>query len=187
MKDGYGEFTGQKMNLYTLGRLHDDAIAVRDRTRQSTDEGAWRLTNFHLQNPRAVERVAASEIQVTSQDGYGPGGRVVDTESDLKISSIQTHPNVPIHPQSRPIKTVPYMGGGRGNPYIESLLQKSEHIRDKKSCATVRFILPAAVHPDDPAPRKECSEPITLHRGDERPRVGTRWGNVQKHCSRQAL
>ena len=29
------------------------------------------------------------------------------------------------------------MGGGRGNPFIESLLQKSEHIRDKKSCGTV--------------------------------------------------
>ena len=137
MKHGYGEFTGQKMNVYTLGRLHDDGVAVRDRTRQSTDEANWRLTNFHLRAPHPVERVAVGEVLMTSQDGYGPGGRVIDTESELKIAAVQTHPNVPIHPQSRPIKTVPYMGGGRGNPFIESLLQKSEHIRDKKSCATV--------------------------------------------------
>lgn len=137
MKDGVSAFTGQPMNLHNLGRLHDDGVAIRDRVRQSTDIASWRTSNFHLQTPRPVEHVALDEVMMLSKDGFGPGGRVIDTESDLKISSVQTKPNVPIHPQSRPIKTVPYMGKGRGNPYIESLLQKSEHIRDKKSCATV--------------------------------------------------
>lgn len=133
---GIGSFRSP-LNLYNLGRLHDDKISVNDRTRQSVDVGAWRMMNFRLENPRPVEEVATQEVLVMSQDGYGVGGRVIDTESELKIAAVQTHPNVPIHPQSRPIATVPYMGGGRGNPYVESLLQKAEYIRDKKSCGTV--------------------------------------------------
>lgn len=136
LQNGAGAFS-TKMNIYNLGRLHDDQISIHDRTRQSTDECSWRLTNYHLSNPRPVEQIATDEVAVLSRDGYGVGGRVIDTESELKIAAVQTHPNVPLHPQSRPIKTVPYMGGGRGNPYVESLLQKSEYIRDKKSCGTV--------------------------------------------------
>lgn len=29
------------------------------------------------------------------------------------------------------------MGRGRGNPYLESILQQSEFVRDRKDCATV--------------------------------------------------
>lgn len=125
------------MNLYNLDRLHDDRVSVNDRTRQSLSQGEYQMRSFYLPNPTSIERVATNELTMLPRDGYGVGGRVIDAESDLKIGATQTHPNVPIHPQSRPIKTVPYMGGGRGNPYVESLLQKSEHIRDKKSVSTV--------------------------------------------------
>lgn len=125
------------MNLHYTSRLHDDRVSVHDRTRQSTESGEYYLRSFYLPNPTPVEQVATQELTMISRDGYGVGGRVIDSESDLKIGMTQTHPKCPIHPQSRPIKTVPYMGSGRGNPYIESLLQKSEQIRDRKSVATV--------------------------------------------------
>lgn len=128
---------GNTMNLHNLDRLHDDRVSVHDRTRQSRSHGEYQLRNFYLSNPAPVQNVATNELTVMSRDGYGVGGRVIDQESDLKIGATQTHPKCPIHPQSRPIKTVPYMGGGRGNPYVESLLQKSEHIRDRKSVSTV--------------------------------------------------
>jgi len=80
---------------------------------------------------------AYEEPTVMPWDGFGVGGRTVETDSNLRISQLQTRPKCPIHPQGRPIKTVPYMGGGRGNPYMESLLQQSEMVRDRKSSATV--------------------------------------------------
>ena len=137
MSYGYSSFVGQKMGVNTLSRIGDDSTVVTERTKQSTDQTNWRLSNFHLPSPNPVERVAVDEVMMTSKDGYGPGGRVIDTESDLKITSVQIRPNVPMRHQPRPITTVPYMGAGRGNPFVESLLHKSEHIRDKKSESTV--------------------------------------------------
>jgi hypothetical protein len=131
----YNQFN--TMNLNNLGRLYDDSISVNDRTLQSLIESKYRMTNFHLHDPTPVTMLATQEVNVISQDGYGVGARGIDVESDLKIGATQTHPNCPIRAQPRPIKTVPYMGSGRGNPYVESLLQKSETIRDRKSIGTV--------------------------------------------------
>jgi len=125
------------MNLHNLGRLHDDSVSVHDRTRQSVRHGEYQIRSFYLPSPAPIENVAMNELTMIPRDGYGVGSRVIDSESELKIGATQTHPNCPIHPQSRPIKTVPYMGSGRGNPYVESLLQKSEQIRDRKSVSTV--------------------------------------------------
>jgi hypothetical protein len=127
----------KNMRLHNLGRLHDDNSAVLDRTRQSMGQGEWYLQNYHHSSSRGVMSVATQEVTVIPTDGYGVNRNVIDRESELKIGAVQTKPNVPIHPQSRPIVTVPYMGRGRGNPYTESLLIKSEAIRDKKSAATV--------------------------------------------------
>lgn len=125
------------MNLHNLDRLHDERVSVVDRTRQSLGQGEYHVRNFYLPNPEPIQSVAANELTMIPRDGYGVGGRTIDAETSLKIGATQTRSSVPIHPQSRPIKTVPYMGGGRGNPYVESLLQKSEHIRDRKSVSTI--------------------------------------------------
>lgn len=125
------------MGLHHLGRLHDDNSAVLDRTRQSLEQGNWRLQNYYHSSPRGVINVATQEVTMIPTDGYGVNRNVIDYESELKIGAIQTKPNVPIHPQSRPIATIPFMGRGRGNPYTESLLIKSEAIRDKKSAGTI--------------------------------------------------
>lgn len=43
----------------------------------------------------------------------------------------------PLHVQSRPFATVPYMGNGRGNPDVESSLLYSEWARIERPCGTV--------------------------------------------------
>ena len=75
---------------------------------------------------------------VIAKDGYGLLAKNIDTDSILRNHAVQENSQrCPIHPQSRPFLTVPYMGKGRGEPVLEARLQQSEFVRTGKDCMTV--------------------------------------------------
>ena len=125
------------LKIHNLDRTGDEMCAIRSKTEQSLAAGDYYTSNYHHYNPHGVLGAAYQEPTVMPWDGYGVGGRTIESDSKLRILQTQTRVAAPMHPQGRPIKTVPYMGGGRGNPFMESLLQQSEMVRDRKSTATV--------------------------------------------------
>jgi hypothetical protein len=67
----------------------------------------------------------------------GVNGCNVESDSDLRIGTIQTNPKCRISLQERPFKTVPFLGRGKSNPLKESKLQQGTYFADKKSCRQV--------------------------------------------------
>ena len=67
----------------------------------------------------------------------GMGGCNVDSDSNLKIGSMQTNPKCRIDLSERPYKTVPYLARGRPQPVKEARLQQGLYVGDKKSCKNV--------------------------------------------------
>ena len=65
------------------------------------------------------------------------GGCNIDTNSDLLIGTINTHPKCRISLLERPFKTVPYLGRGSSNPVLESHIQQGDMITNKKSINTL--------------------------------------------------
>jgi hypothetical protein len=62
----------------------------------------------------------------------------IDADSRLRNDTTQEgRQRCPLHVQSRPFATVPYMGNGRGNPDVESSLIYSEWARIERPCGTV--------------------------------------------------
>jgi hypothetical protein len=67
----------------------------------------------------------------------GAGGCNIDTNSQLMIGTIQTHPRCHIDLFQRPFATVPFLGRGSVNPVIESQIQQGEQLINKRSVNTL--------------------------------------------------
>ena len=84
---------------------------------------------------------ATSQPAIFYNGGYGnysgAGGCNIQSDSNLKIGSIQTHPKCRISLQQRPFVTVPFLGRGPPKPVMEARLQQGAYINDMKSCKTV--------------------------------------------------
>jgi hypothetical protein len=61
----------------------------------------------------------------------------IDSESVLKNQPEFNNNRCNVRAQARPFLSVPYMGGGRGNAEIETLLLHSEQVRMGKEAGTV--------------------------------------------------
>lgn len=125
-----------------LSRLGDDVCYQTEKNRQNTDFGNYNLTNYFTQHcglKKPLE-LATSQPNVFIRDGYGPGGAGgcnIDSDSNLRIGTIQTNPKSKISLYTRPFLTVPYLGRGPARPLEEARLQQGDHIRNKRSCSTV--------------------------------------------------
>ena len=83
-------------------------------------------------NPLAVQ-----EYMLYPREGFGLNNASIDSDSVLRNQPEFKSNRCLIRAQARPFLSVPYMGGGRGNPDVESLLLHSEQVREGKECGTI--------------------------------------------------
>ena len=127
-----GEFA---MNEFT--RVRDDGCEVAQQTRDSSGPGRYQVTNL-TPAQAAAARVEYPNPTMLGREGFGFNNQRIDDDSRLRQEATQAgRQRCPLHPQSRPFATVPYMGNGRGNPDVESSLIYSEFARIERPCGTV--------------------------------------------------
>jgi hypothetical protein len=127
-----GEFT---VNEFT--RVRDDKCEVAQNIRDSAGPGKYHVTNLV---PSAAKAAAVEQPNPTilGREGYGFNNAQIDNDSRLRNEQIQAgRQRCPLHVQSRPFATVPYMGNGRGNADVESSLLFSEFARIERPCGTI--------------------------------------------------
>jgi hypothetical protein len=114
----------------------DDNCGIEQYYKQSLAAGAYYTTNL-VPNAREVNPLAIDNVVVYAREGFGYNNKAIDADSVLRNQPEFKNNRCNIRAQARPFTTVPYMGGGRGNPDVESLLLHSEQVRQGKECGTV--------------------------------------------------
>ncbi len=126
-----------------LTRLGDDSCGITSRDVQNNASGTYTTTNYFLKwcGMKQPIEFATRQPNIFYNGGYGnycgAGGCNIQSDSNLKIGSIQTHPKCRISLYQRPFATVPYLGRGPPKPVLEARLQQGAVINDKKSCKTI--------------------------------------------------
>lgn len=127
-----GEFA---VNEFT--RVRDDSCEVSQQIRDSKGPGKYQVTNL-VPAQAAASRIEYVNPTILGREGFGFNNAMIDQDSRLRNEPTQAgRQRCPLHTQSRPFATVPYMGNGRGNPDIESSLLYSEWARIERPCGTV--------------------------------------------------
>ncbi len=114
----------------------DDNCGIEQYYKQSLAAGAYYTTNL-VPSAREVNPLAVDNLVVYPREGFGYNNKSIDADSVLRNQPEFKNNRCNIRAQARPFTTVPYMGGGRGNPDVESLLLHSEQVRQGKECGTV--------------------------------------------------
>ena len=125
-----------------LTRIGDDVCGLSERDIQNNNFGTYSTQNYFEKfcGMKQPIKFATQQPNVFYKGGYGvvgAGGCNVDSDSNLRIGSIQTNPKCRISLQERPFKTVPFLGRGPGNPVLESKLMQGANVMDKKSCKLI--------------------------------------------------
>lgn len=127
-----GEFT---INEFT--RVRDDSCEVAQNIRDSAGPGAYQVTNL-VPKQAAAAKVEYPNPTLLGREGFGFNNMAIDQDSRLRNEAQQAgRQKCPLHAQSRPFATVPFMGNGRGNADVESSLIYSEFARVERPCGTV--------------------------------------------------
>lgn len=84
-----------------------------------------------------VNPLAVDQLQIYPREGYGYNNKSIDIDSIIRNQPEFKNNRCNIRAQARPFLSVPYMGTGRGNTDVESLLLRSEQVRQGKECGTV--------------------------------------------------
>jgi hypothetical protein len=124
------------MDINRLTKTRDDLCGIQQYYTQSIGPGKY-TTTYLVPDARRVNPLAAEQLLMYPRDGYGMNNAKVDADSMMRNESSFKSNRCQIRSQSRPFLTVPYMGGGRGNPDVESLLIHSEQVKQLKECGTV--------------------------------------------------
>jgi hypothetical protein len=154
-----------------LSRLGDDSCDISQRNIQNVSQSSYLLTNFFSQDcgmKRPIE-FATSQPNINFKGGFqvGAGGCNVDTNSELLIGTINTHPKCRISLYERPFKTVPFLGRGSSNPVLESHIQQGDMISNKKSINTTteQSYIPYMNYPLLPSIENSITNPANLVEG----------------------
>jgi hypothetical protein len=127
-----GDFT---VNSFT--RLRDDGCEVLQQYQDSVGPGNYNVTNLVPAQKKALETELPNPTML-GREGYGYNNKEIDMDSKLRTNPTQEgRLRCPLHLQSRPFATVPYMGRGRLNADVESGLIYSEFARVERPCGTV--------------------------------------------------
>ncbi len=127
-----GEF---EINAFT--RTWDDGCEVAQRIQDSSGPGAYQTRNLVPKQDNAL-KVKLPNPTLLGREGFGLNNAKVDDDSMLRTNQVQEgRQRCPLHVQSRPFATVPYMGRGKLNPDVESGLIYSEFARVERPCGTV--------------------------------------------------
>lgn len=124
------------MQINRLTHTRDDTCGIEQYFRQSVGPGSYATTNL-VPQAKEVNPAAVKELMMYAREGFGANNKQIDSESVLKNQPEFKNNRCLIRPQARPFLGVPYMGGGRGNADVESLLLHSEQVRQGKECGTV--------------------------------------------------
>lgn len=128
--------------FYNLTGLEDDRCYLTERQQQNSKYGSYTTTNYFSSNCGLQKPIqfATSQPNIFVNGGYGnsgAGGCNIDSDSNLKIGTVQTNPKCRISLQERQFVTVPYLGRGISKPLLESKIQQGDYITNRKSCDTV--------------------------------------------------
>ena len=128
--------------FYNLSRIGDDQCGISGRDMQNNEFGTYSTTNYFANwcGMKKPIDFATSQPDINYKGGYGvcgAGGCNINSDSKLKIGTIQTHPKCRISLYQRPFATVPFLGRGPPRPVVESRLQQGAYISDTKSCKTI--------------------------------------------------
>ena len=138
------------MDLHNLTSLHDDSCELTFREKQSGGPGIYSLNQYRECEcgvPKVIETASANpEIQF--RDGFGVSECFIDEDSELRVGQTRKNPRCPNQLFTRPYATVPYMGRGSGNSFLESQLRRGEATAEKKQCNTLAGITIPNVDPN---------------------------------------
>lgn len=128
------------LQTYQFTRVHDDPAnqAVQNAERQGP--GVYQTTNLVPPAAQAMSTAYQQPVIPPAAAGYGWSASAIDVDSVLRNHAIQTNsPHAPIRGrvQARPFASVPYMGRGKGDAFLESKLQMSTMVRQGKDCGSV--------------------------------------------------
>ena len=121
------------MNINRMTHTRDDACGIASYYNQSVTPGRYALTNL-VPDARLVNPLSVQNLIIYPREGFGANNAQIDSESVLKNQPEFKNNRCLIRSQARPFMTVPFMGGGRGNPDAESMLLQGEHVRMGKEC-----------------------------------------------------
>jgi hypothetical protein len=124
------------MELNRLTKTRDDLCGIQQYYTQSLGPGKYTTTNL-VPDAKQVNPMAAEQQLMYPREGYGLNNAKVDADSMLRNESSFKSNRCQVRAQARPFLTVPYMGGGRGNTDVESLLIHSEQVKQMKECGTI--------------------------------------------------
>jgi hypothetical protein len=124
-----------QINEFT--RTYDDTCEVAQQMRDQAGPGIYQIRNLVPSQADAV-KVEYPNPTLLGREGFGYNNQQIDQDSRLRTNQTQEgRLRCPLHVQSRPFTTVPYMGNGRGNPDVESDLIHAEWARIERPCGTV--------------------------------------------------
>lgn len=162
-----------------LSRLHDDPCKIQGNAVQSSLPGMHKMSNFYHCNdtvPEHAQALAHNHPTVLFRDGYGSigqGGKLADTHSSLRngdkgvqLTNKRVRQQLPV----RPIRTVPYMGRGQGDPCMESALKEGVGTFERRQCNTLAEIyLPHQYTPLIECLHGEVQNPVhILHEANQK-------------------
>ena len=124
------------MQVNRLTHTRDDACGIDQYFSQSVGPGRYTTTNL-VPKANDVNPLAVGEFLMYPREGYGFNNAAIDSDSVLRNQPEFKNNRCIVRAQARPFLGVPYMGGGRGNADVESLLLHSEQVRQGKECGTV--------------------------------------------------
>ena len=124
------------MEINRLTHTKDDLCGIQTYFKQSVGPGRYSTTNL-VPDAGTVNSLSVESQLLYPVEGFGFNNKRIDDDSVLRNEPAFKSNRCNIRAQARPFMTVPFMGGGRGNPDVESLLLHSEQVRMGKECGTV--------------------------------------------------
>ena len=124
------------MQINRLTHSRDDLCGIEQYYKQSIGPGNYMVTNL-VPDAKKVNPMSVDQLLIYPREGYGFNNSSIDIDSILRNQPEYKNNKCIIRSQARPFMTVPFMGSGRGNPNVESLLLHSEQVRQGKECGTV--------------------------------------------------
>ena len=155
--------------FYKLTRIGGDECGMTQDILQNNATADYLLKNFYAAdcNMRKPIEFATNQVDVNFSAAGGGGkqcglgGCNID-ESNTLAFSVPTHPRCRISLLQRPYLTVPYIGKGKFDCHLESQLQQSSYLANKKSVNPSSEITYDAGYPLLPSLQKTVSNPKFL-------------------------
>jgi hypothetical protein len=154
--------TRLEMQVNRLTNVRDDLCAVQQYTKQSVGPGKY-ATTYLVPDARRVNPLAVESLVMYPREGFGFNNNNIQADSILRNQPGFMSKRCSTRQQARPFLSVPYMGGGRGNAEVETLLQHAEFSRMGKACDTVtETFFPQQYTPLVPALQATIQNPKNL-------------------------